>query len=54
MSFSEDLFVLAKCVDPDETARFMAFYLGLHYLPNYAFRSLWYTKRLRHRINDKK
>ena len=32
-------FLLANSVDPDEMPHYVAFHLGLHCLPRYAFRS---------------
>ena len=38
------IFILANSVDPDEMPHDVAFHLGLHCLPKYAFRSHNYTK----------
>ena len=37
-------FILANSKRPDEMSHFVAFYLGLHYLPEYPFRGFQYTK----------
>ena len=42
--FLKMVFVLATSVDPDEMPHYGAFHLGLHCLPNYAFRSHLYIK----------
>ena len=34
-------FVLANSADPDEMPHYVAFHLGLGYLPNYPFRDFW-------------
>ena len=44
ISFSEDRFVLANSADPDEMPHHAAFHLGLHCLPKYPFRCLWFSK----------
>ena len=44
ISFSENSFILANRVDPDEMPHNVAFHLGLHCLPKYAFRSHYNIK----------
>ena len=41
---SEDIFVLANSLNPDEKLYYASLHLGLYCLPKYAFRSHQYRK----------